>query len=189
MNTYDFVHLALLAIGGNIKGKTKLQKTIYFLGKLTDHLDELGYRAHYYGPYSSDVAEAANRLRSLGFLEQTVASGGFVDSHGFEVARYDFSLNEEGKNVAKLKTKRYSKLWEDLKNASTKFKNAGDIDYQALSVAAKTDFLLGKKGGTATIKEIEEIASKFGWSVSKDEVTKGATFLRGIGLLPYKTNN
>ena len=183
MNTYDFVHLALLAIGGNIKGKTKLQKTIYFLGKLTDHLDELGYRAHYYGPYSSDVAEAANRLRSLGFLEQTVASGGFVDSHGFEVARYDFLLNEEGKKVAELKKERYSRPWKDLEIVATNFKRAGDIDYQALSIAAKTDFILDKKGRKSKVSKIEETAKKFGWSVNEDEINKAVRFLKKIGLV------
>jgi len=56
MNTYDFVHLALYAMGGEIRGKTKLQKTIYFLGRLSNHIDELGYNPHFYGPYSSEVA-------------------------------------------------------------------------------------------------------------------------------------
>ena len=30
METYDFVQLTLLAMGGEIKGKTKLQKMVYF---------------------------------------------------------------------------------------------------------------------------------------------------------------
>lgn len=183
MNTYDFVHLSLFAIGGNIKGKTKLQKTIYFLGKLTGCLDELGYSAHYYGPYSSEVAEAANRLRSLGFLEQTVVSSGFFNSYGFEVARYDFSLNQEGKQVAEFKKKRYSNLCNDLDKAVTKFKQAGDINYQALSIAAKTHFLLDKKGGKAKVSEIEEIAGEFGWSVNEDEIKKAANFLDKIELV------
>ncbi|MEA3225632.1 MAG: hypothetical protein U9Q07_06740 [Planctomycetota bacterium] len=183
MKTYDFVHLSLYALGGNIKGKTKLQKTIYFLGILTNHLDELGYCAHYYGPYSSDVAEAANRLRSLDFLEQTVMSGGAIDSRGFEVARYDFSLNNEGKDVAELKKKRYSTLSEDLDTAVRKFRTGEDIDYQALSIAAKTHFLLEKKGGKATVTEIEKIARKFGWSVDKTEIEKATCFLEEIGLV------
>jgi len=183
MNTYDFVHLSLYALGGNIKGKTKLQKTIYFLGILTDYLDELGYCAHYYGPYSPDVAEAANRLRSLGFLEQTVLSCGSIDSRGFEVARYDFSLNNEGKEVAELKKKRYTKFWYELDRAVTKFRSADDIDYQALSIAAKTYYLLDKKRGRAKFSEIGEMAREFGWSVDESEIEKASYFLEKIELV------
>src|SRR5690348_15751358 len=89
MNTYDFVHLVLSASNGQIRGRTKLQKLVYFAGVLTDSLDALGFRAHYYGPYSSAVTSAVEELRSLGFLEERIATGGTMDSHGFEVARYD----------------------------------------------------------------------------------------------------
>lgn len=183
MNTYDFVHLGLYAVGGQIKGKTKLQKTMYFLGRLTNHLDELGYGAHYYGPYSSEVAQAADRLRALGFLEQTVASGGAVDSRGFEVARYDFSLNQDGKKVAESKKNLHPDLWKEISEAGTKLQSAGDTDYRALSVAAKTDFLISESGGEATINEIEDIAQKFGWSVSKEEIQQAGDFLKKVGLV------
>jgi uncharacterized protein YwgA len=87
MTTYDFVHLVLFACGGQMSGRTKLQKTVYFVGALSGRLDELGYRAHYYGPYSSDVSAAVEDLRGLGFLTQRVASDGSHDSQGFEVTR------------------------------------------------------------------------------------------------------
>ncbi len=183
MNTYDFVHLALYAIDEKIKGKTKFQKTIYFLGKLTGHLDELGYHAHYYGPYSSQVAEAADRLRSLDFLEQTIACGGVVDSFGFEVARYDFELNKEGKEVACSKTKDYPKFWEKLSEAVSVFKKAGDLDYHALSIAAKTYFLLGRERGRVGVSQIQKTAEKFGWSVGAHEIEKACVFLKKLGLV------
>lgn len=182
MNTYDFVHLGLLAIGGSIRGKTKLQKTMYFLGKLSGCIDELGYRPHYYGPYSPDVAEAADRLRSLGFLNQTLSTGGWVDSHGFEVARYDFSLNEDGRKVAETKTSRESKLWRKLTQAAETLKKAGDVDYVELSIAAKTDFMLHKKK-KAKFDELVKLAKTFGWSVNKPEVKKAAEFLESLDLV------
>ena len=36
MTPYDFVQLTLYAAGGKIRGKTRLQKTVYFLGLLTE---------------------------------------------------------------------------------------------------------------------------------------------------------
>ena len=56
MDARDFVALTLMASGGHIQGKTKLQKLVYFTGALTGMLDGLGYRAHYYGPFSPTVA-------------------------------------------------------------------------------------------------------------------------------------
>lgn len=188
MNTYDFVHLSLLAMGGSIRGKTKLQKTMYFLGKLSGCMDELGYRPHYYGPYSPDIAEAADRLRSLGFLNQTVSTGGWVDSHGFEVARYDFSLNEDGCRVAKAKARRESKLWKKLTQAADTLKKAGDVDYVELSIAAKTDFMLRKKG-KAKIDELVKLAGAFGWTVKKPEVAKAAKFLESLDLVEIAAQN
>jgi HD superfamily phosphohydrolase len=69
MSPYDFVHLTCHALGGEIKGRTKLQKTDYFLGVLTDSLPELGYRPHFYGPYSAEVAGAVGKLRARGFVD------------------------------------------------------------------------------------------------------------------------
>ena len=57
MDVKDFVQLSLLAMGGQIQGKTNVQKKVYFLGLITDCLDDLGYRAHFYGPYSDEVAD------------------------------------------------------------------------------------------------------------------------------------
>lgn len=53
--------------GGELIGKTRLQKTIYFLER-----KKLGYAFdfayHYYGPYSEDVAIAANDARARHLL-------------------------------------------------------------------------------------------------------------------------
>ncbi len=182
MTAYDFVHLALSAVGGRIEGKTKLQKTIYFLGKFTSNLDMLGYRPHYYGPYSSDVAAASDRLRSLGFVDCNIASGGRLDSRGFEVARCDFTLNVEGVRLAKSKAERYPRLWEDLQKAAARLEGAGNPDYKLLSVAAKTDFMLENRE-KATTGELSKLARTFGWTVSDDEVLEAGKFLEKVDLV------
>ena len=103
MTPYDFVHLSLLAVGGEIQGRTKLQKTIYFLGILSGTLPKLGYRPHFYGPYSDAIAAAVNRLKSLGFITENTVGIGAMGSSGFEIARHDFRLTEEGKLIAQKK--------------------------------------------------------------------------------------
>jgi uncharacterized protein len=181
--TYDFVHLSFLAMGGEIRGKTKLQKTVYFLGIVTDVLEDLGYRPHFYGPYSGEVAEAVDRLRALGFVDQTVSGAGSVDNSGFEVARHDFRLNDQGRQMAEMKAKANPNVWAKLVKAASVLKKAGDLDYVKLSIAAKTYFMIGERKGVASVDDLAELARKFGWSVTQDQVQEAAGFLQQIGLV------
>jgi uncharacterized protein YwgA len=183
MNAYDFVHLALHALGGGVRGKTKLQKTIYFLGLLTNTVRDLGYRAHFYGPYSADVAGAVDRLRALGFAEQSVSGLGAVDPQGFEVARYDLTLNDAGKRIAEYKAHNNADLWMRLKGAVTVLNRVGDQDYVKLSVAAKIRFMLGEDERPARTGDLTRLAAHFGWAVTPEQVQEAARFLQSIGLI------
>lgn len=183
MDATNFVLLALHAVGGEIQGKTKFQKTIYFLGVMTGHLDDLGYRAHYYGPYSDDVADAVNRLRSVDFVDQSAAGSGTVGKFGFEVCRYDFSLTQDGKQIADAKAAEKPVFWKKLQRAVAALGKAGDLDYVRLSIAAKTHFMLGKKKGKATMAELANLAKRFGWKVTKAQVKQAAQYLSRLGLV------
>ena len=183
MIAYDFVHLAFLALGGEIQGKTKLQKTIYFLGLMTGHEDGLGYRPHYYGPYSDEVASAVERLKTLGFLDLSVSGMGSVDSRGFEVARHDYRLNEAGVKLANAKKERFSVEWEEIRNGAKALKRLLEKDYIELSIAAKTWFMLGKTKGNASGAELANLSLKFDWSVSLQQIQSAAKALEDVGLV------
>ncbi len=183
MDPTDFVLLALHAMGGKIAGKTQLQKTVYFLGVLTGHLDDLAYRAHYYGPYSDDVADAVNRLRSVGFVDQQVAGCGTVNKFGFEVCRYDYKLNDDGKQIADAKAAEKPVFWKKLQRAVAALGKAGDLDYVRLSIAAKTHFMLGKKKDKATMAELAGLARRFGWKVASHQVKEAAQYLSTLDLV------
>ena len=183
MNAYDFVQLTLLAIGGEIHGKTKLQKTVYFLGIMTGELDNLGYGPHFYGPYSADVADATGQLHALGFLNRNMAQTGLHDDSGFEAIRYDFTFTEAGRQIAKAKAKSNAALWKKLQRAAGTLKNAGDIDYMKMSIAAKAYFMLGEKRGRATPAELAALAPRFGWNVSEGQVAAAVGYLQGLGLV------
>jgi uncharacterized protein YwgA len=187
MNAYDFVHLALLAMGGEVRGKTLLQKRVYFLGVLTDSLEDLGYRPHFYGPYSAEVAAAVDRLRSLGFVEQSVAGRGVLDESGFEVARYDYQLNTDGKRMAETKAKKYPEMWQKIQRAVEAFNKGGELDYMKLSIAAKTFYLLGERKEAVPAGALVSLASKFGWAVTRDQVKEAGTLLQTLGLVTVVT--
>ena len=183
MNAYDFVHIAMVALGGEIKGKTKLQKTIYFMGIMSDSLRDLGYQPHFYGPFSADVADAVGRLKSVGFVHETSEATGFIDKSGFEQVRYDYRLSKLGKLIAQKKAKRHPGLWKKINLATRQLKNAGDPDYLNLAIAAKTYFMLGEKKGASSYHELTKLASKFGWSVKPTQVKQAAQFLKKIELV------
>jgi uncharacterized protein YwgA len=182
MSPYDFVHLAIHALGDEVRGRTKLQKTIYFLGILTGNLDELGYRAHYYGPYSDAVASSVNRLKALGFLQQSSLHTGAFSADGFEIARHDFILTDEGNRIAKQKANQSPESWKKITNAVSRFRKGGDINYMRMSVAAKTFFILSEKGQPATALELCESAKALGWTPKPEDIAESVEFLKKLGL-------
>jgi uncharacterized protein YwgA len=182
MSTYDFVHLVFHAFDGTIQGRTKLQKTVYFVGALTESLPNLGYRAYFYGPYSGEVAAAVNELCGLGFLRQASASSGAFDPNGFEVARYDFALTDEGRQIAAEKADNHPVEWGRIQTAAERLKSMPFNDYVRLSIAAKMFFLLDGKGA-ASVDELVKMTPRFGWTVSTDQMNEAAQFLESLGLV------
>lgn len=185
-----FVQLGLLALGGSVQGKTKLQKTMYFLGLMTGCVEDLGYRAHYYGPYSDDVAEAMDWLRIIGAVDQSSSGVGTVDPSGFEIRRYDYRLNPKGEAFARKTAEQHPEIWRKIQKAASSLQQAGDMDYMALSIAAKTYFLLEQSQGRATREQLRRLASRFGWEVRPEQIDAAGAFLEKLGFytpLPDET--
>jgi uncharacterized protein YwgA len=176
----DVVLLAYKAFDGTIRGKTLLQKRVYFLSIFLRF--DLGYEAHYYGPYSEGVATANAELKSMGFLSES-ATGWGVDRRGFEMARYDFALTDAGSRLAEKKALLNQELWERVAKAANVVKDAGNLDYMELSIAAKAYYVLMHLKRKATLNDISEMPPKFGWSVNKEELTNATRFLEKTGLV------
>jgi len=182
MKINNFILLAYKAFDEKINGKTTLQKKIYFLGVLTEKIKELGYRPHYYGPYSANVELANNELKSFGYIEENTSNWG-ISNKGFEIIRYDYKLTETGRKKADIIEKDYPELKGEIDEAAEKIMDAGEIDYMLLSVAAKAYYILDKKNKEMTSKEIKKIAKKFRWSVNEPELKMAIKFLEKIKLV------
>jgi uncharacterized protein YwgA len=180
ISVQDFILLAYKAFGGQMRGKTLLQKRVYFLSVMVS--EDLGYGAHYYGPYSEEVATGNAELKSLGFLKEDVASYG-IDSRGFERARYDYDLTDFGVRVADQVAAVYVDLWSKIESAASKLAGGGELDYMALSIAAKAYYILEKEGGSSTLEKIKELLPKFNWSVDDAQLKGAAEFLRRATLV------
>lgn len=180
MTAYDFVHLVLHAAGDRVEGRTKLQKLVYFAGILTDQLEELGYKPHFYGPYSSKVAASVDKLRALNFLDQSLASAGAIDSRGFEVARYDYRLTDDGRSIADEKAQEEPHVWERIRQAVHAVENSR-FDYVKLSIAAKAYFLQ-KTSPALDADTLGKRCERLGWKVSPKELEEAFNWLKSVGL-------
>jgi hypothetical protein len=180
MDTHDILLLAYGAFGGEIRGKTNLQKKLYFLSTMLGI--DLGYGPHYYGPYSSEVAAANTNLKVLGYLTESIASAGSYSAEGFEIARHDFRLTEDGRAVVESKKKRFPAEWKKIKGAGETLDAAGELNYMELSIAAKAYFLLDQRGGPAKTADLVRMARQFGWSVTQADIERAVGFLQYLGL-------
>jgi uncharacterized protein YwgA len=178
MNTSQFV-LSLIHASGGVRGRTLLQKRGYFVSLLTGLASELGYQAHYYGPYSAVLDGTLTQMKNLGFVEEGTTGFGIV-SGGFEMRRYDYSLTEDGDRVLQpfLGTKEYALVAD----AVRKIHDAGDPDYMELSIAAKAYFILRKQNKGMTSAEMLKEAEKFNWNIPEQSLGRAATFLSTLGL-------
>ncbi|MGC2697901.1 MAG: hypothetical protein WA738_19105 [Candidatus Angelobacter sp.] len=178
MNTSQFV-LSLIHASGEVRGRTLLQKRGYFVSLLTELASELGYQAHYYGPYSAVLDGTLTQMKNLGFVEEGTTGFGIV-SGGFEMRRYDYSLTDDGERVLQpfLGTTEYSVVAD----AVRKIRDAGDPDYMELSIAAKAYFILREQNRRMTSAEMLKEAEKFNWNIPEQSLGRAATFLSRLGL-------
>ena len=176
----DILVLTYKAFDGDMRGKTLLQKRVYFLSvKLSV---DMGYEAHYYGPYSEQVATLNSELKSLGYISESSSAWGY-NQQGFEMARYNFRLTELGTRLADRKAENQPELWKNIQTAASVVKQAGDLDYMGLSIAAKAYYVLRKLNGKATLGDIAGMLPKFGWSVTEKQLDEATDFLEKANLI------
>lgn len=176
----DVLLLAYRAFGGDMRGKTLLQKRVYFLSVMLGI--DLGYDAHYYGPYSEQIANQNSELKSLGYISESSSAWGY-DPRGFEMARHDFALTDVGSRMADRKADQNPALWKQIREAAAVVKKGGDLDYMELSIAAKAYYVLNKLNGKATLEDIAAMLPKFGWTVSDKQLERATDFLAKVDLI------
>lgn len=179
MNSAQFLIALLHASGGNIQGRTLLQKRAFFVGLLSGIDAELEYDAHYYGPYSSTVDSTIAQLKNLGFVREETTEFG-VASGGFEMRRYHYFLTEQGNQIAQKLTALPS--FAQIQDSVRKIQKAGDPDYVELSIAAKAFFIVARQKRPMSVAEITKEAGKYNWNIGEQSVKKAVGFLQSVGL-------
>ena len=181
-NLFNLVLLLLYHYGKTLEHKTKLQKLMYFLSiKMKKNF---GYDPHLYGPYSYEVENALNDLVSLNFLSMKSIKLGENIERGFEIKKYSYTINADGKKLAKyLEEKELKGTSKEIKDFIDKIKEIGDPDYFNLSIAAKAYFILNEKKKPLSQDEIIRIAEQFNWKIKGNDLQQSAKILKDLGLI------
>ena len=168
-----------------IRGKTFLQKRLYFTGVFMER--ELGHRPHFYGPYSPLVESNLGLLREYGLIEQKVVP--LRVNAGEVIERHDLVITNEGKQFADEVRELNPELAKEVESAIAKIERAGDINPAMLAVAAKVHFIVNNRADRDipfTFERIQQAASELGWVVDPQTAEKAAEFLQELGLVKVK---
>jgi len=92
MNESTDLVLRLLNELDTVEGRTMMQKIIFIIKSKFGQFRDFAFSIHYYGPFSSDLAEELDTLRLKGLIEE-------VPKPLQDFVRYDIKLTEEGKRV------------------------------------------------------------------------------------------
>jgi len=180
METSDIVAVLLAESGGEICGKTKIQKEMYFLSMVLRK--DLDFRAYYYGPYSEDVRRGQDQLIGLGFVNMRREALGMEPKGGFEVTRYDFELTESGIRLAEWLQKKHPEESRKIRKFIEQLRSIGNPNYLSLSLAAKVHYILGKNG-RLTRAEIRENARDLGWTITEEDIDGAVRILDELGFV------
>lgn len=184
MRMDDFIILTLsYSEEKMIAGRTLLQKTLYFLNEKT----ELGFKftPYFYGPYSSELSETAESLKSNGILTEKVEEFPvFNDSMTYEPKKYTYKLTGIGKEIAENIKANYPEEAEKIEKELLLMKKLGAAhDYKNLSIAAKMYHILNIEGKEMTPNEIMEEAKFLNWEIKGSEAQDAVTFLKGMNII------
>lgn len=156
-------------------GRTAIQKIAYFSSIKTGV--DLGYRPHFYGPYSPVVSGLLENLVAMGFIEERAK----LTSH--DRTMYSYSLTDDGiRLLDDIRSREVSKFSAVHRVVDRCERIAGN-SINVLSWAAKIYFLLSQKGPEISFKEAEEAGKRFGWDLSRKEIESGGRLLVGLGLV------
>ena len=188
-NEMHIIDIILLVIkgekGDKLRGRTLLQKKIYFLSVLMER--DLGFTAHYFGPYSSYVAGHLDSLVNYGILKETLvplSSKPPEPSPLGEIRKHTY--------IYSIIPDAYKKVWKAAKNKQgfnkweqkLKAINNQSIarNSNSLSIAAKIHYIVDWEGEKKA-EEVLQTAKEYGWEFTLKDIKKTLSFLTELELV------
>lgn len=177
LSVRDAVLVIVEAAGGKIEGRTAVQKLAYFAGLAIG--EDLSHHAHYYGPYSRAVESALINESFTGDLGERVEH--FQSWSGPDIRQYTYDLTEQGAQAVTEVRRANPRLCEAIDKVVGELRSlVPGLPQHPLSLAAKVDFIVNHRGGTAIVGDIPTLAREHGWQVSDEDVQLAAEILAGL---------
>ena len=175
--------LILLVIGSeaekSLRGRTTLQKKLYFLSVLNK--TDLGFGPHYYGPYSSLVAENLDILVNARFLKEVTESFSTDRNISGEIRRHTYFWTSDSEAVmGEIKQEDGYADWMQALDTLNSFPKASD--FNTLSIAAKVHYSVHQQKRTKR-KHIKKFAKEYDWDINKQEIAGVHSFLEALSLI------
>lgn len=159
-----------------------MQKVAYFAGRAMDR--DLGHRAHFYGPFSSEIERETETLVVSDVVEEKVRALGFANAAGFEAKQYEYKLSDAGKQRLDLISNRYGPQADVVNRViDSLMEHAAGLDQQILSAAAKVDYIAARESRPVTNEDVKLAARDLGWSLSDSQIQSVITLLSKLGFI------
>ena len=175
--------LILLVIGSekrkSLRGRTTLQKKLYFFSVLEE--TDLGFGPHYYGPYSSLVAENLDILVSARFLNEVTETFETDQNIFGEIRRHTYSLTPDGDTIMK-EIQQETEYTDWKQTLDTLNSQPLASDFNTLSIAAKVYYIVNRQGRTTT-EQIQEVAKEYNWNIDDSQIENVSSFLEDLSLI------
>lgn len=179
MEIFDILLMILRAVPEGIRGKTAIQKIGYFTSIKLKY--DMNYFAHFYGPYSRDVANTLQALRDFNFIEENktrTRNNRYI---------HIFRLNNDGQEVIDDIISENTNAYDNIQDVTTAIEPYGQ-NINILSWAAKIYYILNETDKPITEKEIIKLARQHDWNLTEDEIQSANRLLLGLQFVKV-TNN
>lgn len=181
LDAMEAIELALIANDGSIRGRTTLQKIVYFISVHVPD-NSIGYSPHFFGPYSVDVASGLANLQSLGFVYEIPIPAGRHMGYEYGITKYGI---KDAERLGGMYPKSMREKIDGVIKACEK-----DLEIASaprLLYASKVHYVLANHASRGLEKpqndsEICSAARLFGWGLEPENVRSGFELLRGLGL-------
>ncbi len=178
----DLILLLLSANGGQIDGRTALQKLSYFAGQSIGM--DLGFMPHYYGPFSSEIESSTDISVYEDLVTETVQRIPFLDPiSSFEPKKYHYQLTERGREYIRTQGLESRPEFMRIKRLVREIKEIVGLNPKPLSAAAKIHYLVSAEGQYITTEDIKEKALDVGWDLTGSEIEGVGNLLIRLGFL------
>ncbi|MEM2870383.1 MAG: hypothetical protein QW379_08205 [Thermoplasmata archaeon] len=172
MRLDDGILLAVEACEPAHVGRTALQKLMYFASRRG--VVDAEFSAHYYGPYSQEVASEVASLVDLNFLEE---QAGVVYASGN--VGYVYRLTEEGRQVLPGGNGQKKLIRAIVSSAVSRL----SLNPRLLATAAKVHFILDSSHEPMVPQKIRERAGRLGWELEEADIFKVIDYLKDLELV------